>query len=35
MGKGIVPMLRKHLAATDPEVRQRVEDIIERLGGKR
>jgi len=33
MGKGIIPMLRKHLTASDPEVRQRIEEIIERLGG--
>jgi hypothetical protein len=33
MGKGIIPMLRKHLPAGDPEVRQRIEDILERLGG--
>ncbi|MGB2822625.1 MAG: hypothetical protein WBF17_16695 [Phycisphaerae bacterium] len=34
MGKGILPILRKHLGASDPEVRQRVEDVIRRLGGK-
>jgi len=33
MGKGIIPMLRKYLDASDAEVRQRVEDVIERLGG--
>jgi hypothetical protein len=33
MGKGIIPMLRKYLTTSDPEVRQRIEDIIERLGG--
>jgi len=33
MGKGIIPMLRKYLDTSDPEVRQRIEDIIERLGG--
>ncbi len=33
MGKGIIPMLRKHLPAGDPEVRQRIEGILERLGG--
>jgi len=33
MGKGIVPMLRKYLTTSDPEVRQRIEDIIDRLGG--
>ena len=34
MGKGIVPLLRKHLSASDPEVRQRIEDVIEKLGGQ-
>jgi len=34
MGKGIVPLLRKHLSANDPEVRQRIEDVIEKLGGQ-
>jgi len=33
MGKGIVPILQKHLSASDPEVRQRIEDVIEKLGG--
>ena len=33
MGKGIIPMLRKYLTTSDPEVRQRIEDVIERLGG--
>jgi len=33
MGKGIIPMLRKYVTTSDPEVRQRIEDIIERLGG--
>ena len=33
MGKGIIPMLRKYITTSDPEVRQRIEDIIERLGG--
>jgi len=33
MGRGIIPMLRKHLPAGDPEVRQRIDDILERLGG--
>lgn len=33
LGGGIVPLLRKHLHSKDPEVRQRVEDIIEKLGG--
>ncbi len=34
MGKGIVPLLQKHLSASDPEVRQRIEDVIEKLGGQ-
>lgn len=33
MGKGILPMLRKYLKTSDPEVRQRIEDVIDRLGG--
>ena len=33
LGKSILPMLQKHLASSDPEVRQRIEDIIEQLGG--
>lgn len=33
MGKGILPMLRKFSATTDPEVRQRLEDVMEKLGG--
>jgi len=32
MGKGIVPMLRESLAAGDPEVRQRITIVLERLG---
>ena len=35
MGKGIVPMLRKHLESGDPEVRQRIADVIERLKAQR
>lgn len=34
LGKGIVPLLRKHLNDSDPEVRQRLQDVIEKLGGK-
>jgi len=34
MGKGVVPMLKKYLTTSDPEVRQRIEEIIERLGGQ-
>ena len=33
LGKSIAPMLRKHLTSSDPEVRQRLEDILEQLGG--
>ncbi|MGB2820263.1 MAG: hypothetical protein WBF17_04735, partial [Phycisphaerae bacterium] len=33
MGKGVIPMLRKYLTTSDPEVRQRIEDVINRLGG--
>jgi hypothetical protein len=33
MGKGIVPLLKKYLSTSDPEVRQRIEEVIERLGG--
>jgi len=32
MGKGITPILTEHLKTTDPEVRQRLEEIIENLG---
>ncbi|MCP4379656.1 MAG: hypothetical protein GY794_26245 [bacterium] len=32
MGKNIIPILRKHLANGDPEVRQRIEDILEKSG---
>jgi len=32
MGKGIAPILTEHLKTTDPEVRQRLEEIIENLG---
>ena len=31
MGKGIVPVLRKHLKNKDPEIRQRVRRILEKL----
>jgi len=34
MGKCIVPLLRKHLADDDPEVRHRIEDIMTRLGAE-
>lgn len=32
MKKAIIPLLRKHLKDTDPEVRQRIQVILERLG---
>ncbi|MBL7221138.1 MAG: hypothetical protein ISS69_13555 [Phycisphaerae bacterium] len=32
LGKSIAPMLRKHLISSDPEIRQRIEDILEQLG---
>jgi len=32
MGRGITPILTEHLKTTDPEVRQRLEEIIENLG---
>ncbi len=32
MGKPVAPLLRKHLSDTDPEVRQRIEQIIEAIG---
>jgi hypothetical protein len=34
MGKGVVPLLREYLDTSDPEVRQRIEEIIERLGAR-
>ncbi len=34
LGKSIMPMLTKHLTSSDPEVRQRIEDVLEQLGGK-
>ncbi|MBT3201263.1 MAG: hypothetical protein HN350_15290 [Phycisphaerales bacterium] len=33
LGKSIVPMLQRNLSSSDPEVRQRIEDVIEQLGG--
>ncbi len=33
MGAGVAPLLKKHAANDDPEVRQRIEEILERLGG--
>jgi len=32
MGKSILPILKDHLKTGDPEVRQRIEDVIEQLG---
>ena len=34
MGKGIVGVLKTHLASSDPEIRQRIQDILEQLGVK-
>lgn len=33
--EGIAPLLREHLKSSDPEVRQRLEEIIERTGSKK
>ena len=35
MGKGIVPLLRKHVNSPDPEVRQRIESILEQIDPKK
>jgi len=35
MGKGVIPLLKKHLTSPDPEVRQRIEDIIRQSDPKR
>jgi len=35
MGKSIVPLLKKHLASRDPELRQRIEDILEKSDPKK
>ncbi|MCP4377331.1 MAG: hypothetical protein GY794_14285 [bacterium] len=32
LGKSILPILKEHLKAGDPEVRQRIEDVMEQLG---
>ena len=32
MGKNILPILKDHLKTGDPEVRQRIEDVMEQLG---
>jgi hypothetical protein len=34
MGKGIVGLLKKHSKSSDPEIRQRIQDILEKLGVK-
>ena len=33
MGKNILPILKGHLQTGDPEVRQRIEGVMEQLGG--
>ena len=33
MGKNILPILKDHLKTGDPEIRQRIEDVMEQLGG--
>jgi hypothetical protein len=33
MGKGIIPLLQQSVTTSDPEIRSRLEDVIERLGG--
>ncbi|MBL7132568.1 MAG: hypothetical protein ISS78_00585 [Phycisphaerae bacterium] len=33
LGKGIIPLLKKYIRNGDPQVRQGIEDIIEKLGG--
>jgi hypothetical protein len=35
MGKGIVPLLKKHLGSPDAEVRQRIEQILEQVALKK
>ncbi len=35
MGKGVVPLLRKHANSPDPEVRQRIEDILKQTDPKK
>jgi hypothetical protein len=34
MGKGIIPLIKRHLSNKDPEIRQRIEDVLEQLGYK-
>ncbi len=35
MGLEIAPLLQKHQANSDPEVRQRIDDILEKIGAKK
>ena len=35
MGKGTIPLLKKHLTSPDPEVRQRIEDILRQTDPKK
>ncbi|MDP7287416.1 MAG: hypothetical protein QGH94_05440 [Phycisphaerae bacterium] len=34
MGKGIISLIKPHLTSDDPEIRQRIEDVLEQLGIK-
>jgi hypothetical protein len=34
MGKGIIPLIKPQLSNDDPEIRQRIEEILEQLGYK-
>jgi len=34
MGKGIIPLIKRHMSNKDPEIRQRIEDVLEQLGYK-
>jgi len=34
IGKGIISLLKPHLTSDDPEIRQRIEDVLEQLGVK-
>ena len=34
MGKGIIPLIKRHLSNKDAEIRQRIEDVLEQLGYK-
>ncbi|MFB3892247.1 MAG: HEAT repeat domain-containing protein [Phycisphaerae bacterium] len=35
MGETIVPLLQKHLNSRDPEVRKTIQEVIDRIGGKK